>query len=77
MRDGVSEPGYRLTAAYLEQRGLGKGWDREALAVLLLGSLVNVRRSTWTFRQPPAGVSDQRVIATWVELCVSVLEPKR
>lgn len=74
MRNGVSEPGYAMTAAYLLERGLATDWDHEALAVLLLGGLVNLRRSTWTFRHPPSGVNDERAVATWAELCARLVE---
>ena len=75
MRDGISEPGYHLLAAYLRDQDLPPEWDADALAVLLLGGLVNVRRSTWTFGHPPADIEDERAIATWVELCLSVIAP--
>lgn len=74
MRDGISEPGYRLLAGYLRDHDLAPARDAEALAVLLLGGLVNLRRSTWTFGQPPAGVDDERAVSAWVDLCLSVLE---
>ncbi len=74
MRDGISEPGYHLLAAYLRDHDLAPAWDADALAVLLLGGLVNLRRSTWTFGQPPAGIDDDRAITTWVDLCVSLIQ---
>ena len=74
MRDGISEPGYSLLAAYLTERGMATSRDGTAIAVLLLGGLINVRRSTWTFGQPPAGVTDDRAIAAWVDICTTVLE---
>lgn len=73
MRDGVSETGYAMTAAYLADRGLAASADAEATAVLLLGSLVNLRRSTWTFGAAPAGVSDERAIAAWAEIALRIL----
>lgn len=73
MREGISEAGYAMTAAYLVDRGLSAEADTGALAVVLLGGLVNVRRSTWTFGGPPGGVTDERVIAAWAEVGVRVL----
>jgi AcrR family transcriptional regulator len=73
MRDHISEPGYALLASYLTHHGLDTESDATAMAVLLLGSLINVRRSTWTFGQPPAAIGDERAIASWVELCLLVL----
>lgn len=75
MREGLSDAGYRLASGYLQQRGLDQRWDSDALAVILLGSLVNLRRSTWTFAKPPNGLDDERVPATWVELGVALLAP--
>jgi len=73
MREGVSEPGYRLFAAYLEGKGLRPGVDGRAAAVMLVGALVNLRRSTWTFGRAPAGLGDEEALAMWIELCSSVL----
>ena len=68
MRDGVSEAGYRGLAHYLRQSGVDERADPEGLAVLLLGSLVNLRRSTWTFGRPPSGLNDQRAVQLWAVL---------
>lgn len=75
MREGLSDAGYRLASAYLQQRELDDRWDSDALAVILLGSLINLRRSTGTFGKPPNGLDDDRVLATWVELGVALLTP--
>jgi AcrR family transcriptional regulator len=75
MREDLSDAGYRLASAYLEQRGLDQRWDSDAVAVILLGSLINLRRSTWTFGKPPNGLDDDRVLVTWVELGVALLDP--
>ena len=73
MRDGISETGYAMTSAYLVDRGLAPDADADAVAVLLLGGLVNLRRSTWTFGAEPAGVSDDRAIAAWADIALGVL----
>lgn len=73
MREGISETGYAMTSAYLTDRGLAPDADADAVAVLLLGSLVNLRRSTWTFGTEPAGVSDDRAIAAWADLTLAIL----
>ena len=74
MRDGISEPGYAMTSAYLTDRGLAPDADADAVAVLLLGGLVNLRRSTWTFGAEPAGVSDDRAITAWADITLGLLE---
>jgi AcrR family transcriptional regulator len=73
MRDHISEPGYTLLGAYFIQRGLSAVWDAEALAVLLLGSLINLRRSAWTFAKAPGDIEDERAVTTWVQLCSMLL----
>ena len=65
MRDGVSERGYRMAASFVREWVEGDpAADHEALAVLVVGALVNVRRSTWTFGAPPLDVDDDRIVAT-------------
>ena len=71
MREGISETGYRLARSYIDQREMAGSWDADALAVVLLGGLINLRRSTWTFGKPPLGLDDERVLGTWVELCLT------
>lgn len=74
MREGISEAGYAMTAAYLVDRGLSQDADAEALAVLLLGGLVNIRRSAWTFGGAPGGLSDERAIAAWAEIALRIID---
>lgn len=47
--------------------------DLSALAVHLLGGLINARRSTWTFGRPPADLDDERIACAWADLCVRLL----
>jgi AcrR family transcriptional regulator len=47
--------------------------DVTALAVHLLGGLINARRSTWTFGRPPADLDDERLARAWADLCVRLL----
>jgi hypothetical protein len=75
MREGISETGYRLARGYLDTRNVAAEWDRDALTVLLVGTLINLRRSTWTFGKPPLGLDDERALATWVKLALNVLDP--
>lgn len=62
--DEIAEPGYRLGAQLLDRQlnddGPG-GWDTEALAVVLIGAVVNVRRAQWTFGQLALDVSEERL----------------
>jgi AcrR family transcriptional regulator len=68
------------TAASLITAATSEPLDAQALAVVLLGSLVAVRRTEWTFGSPPLDVDDERTIAAWAELAVAtfdrISEPK-
>lgn len=74
MREGVSDRGYRVAAAFINRATANISGDQEALAVLLIGGLINVRRSTWTFGQAPLGIDDERFVATFTSLARSLLE---
>ncbi len=76
MRTGVSEAGYELFAAYLTDRAKNATRDWSAPAVMLLGALVNLRRSTWTFGEPPAKLSDDDALDAWVRICLTVLNER-
>lgn len=72
MRDGISERGYRIASDFVARwcPELGKP-ERDALAVVAVGALINVRRSRWTFGEPPLGLADAEVLRAWVELCAT------
>lgn len=70
-RRSLVDAGY-TAAADLARRWLGRAADAldiEVLAVILLGALVNYRRSTWTFGASPFGVDDERFLSSWADLC--------
>lgn len=76
MRDGVSDRGYRIAAGLIERWSRTvtvRAIDHDALAVILVGAIINLRRSTWTFNQPPLGLDDERFIATFIELSTALL----
>jgi AcrR family transcriptional regulator len=82
MRAGVSDRGYRVAASLIERWAASitdQRIDDEALAVLLIGGLINLRRSTWTFGAPPLGLSDERFVDTFVALSTTLLniDPNR
>jgi AcrR family transcriptional regulator len=77
MREGISERGYRIASAFVERWAAevgAEGIDSDALAVVLIGSLINLRRSTWTFGSAPLGVDDDRIVDTFVALSTSFLD---
>lgn len=75
MRAGVSDRGYRAAAAFVRRWSahLAPVADPDALAVLLVGALVNVRRSTWTFGAAPLGLDDDRIIDAFVSISLGHL----
>jgi AcrR family transcriptional regulator len=44
--------------------------DPEATAVAVLGSLVALRRTAWTFGSPPLAIDDDRFLSAWSSLFV-------
>lgn len=68
----IVDAGYNA-AAGLARDALGPEVDAEALAVVLMGSLIALRRTTWTFGAPPMAMDDDRVLATWADVCLSAL----
>jgi AcrR family transcriptional regulator len=77
MRDGVSDRGYRIAASLIERWAAGvtvEPIDHEALAVLLVGAVINLRRSTWTFGAPPLAVDDERFLRTFAALGAALLD---
>lgn len=74
VRTDIAETGYRTVAALLAAAA-PEGTDVEAAAVVLLGGLVALRRTTWTFGQPPLGVDDERAIAACVHQAMAILRP--
>lgn len=80
MRQGVSDRGYRIAGALIERWASSvtlQRIDHEALAVLLVGSLINLRRSTWTFGAFPLGIDDERFLKTFVSLTLALVDADR
>jgi len=70
-REHLVDAGY-VAATALARRWLGEeaaGGDVEAVSAVLLGALVNYRRSTWTFGAPPLDLDEQRFLSAWASLC--------
>lgn len=47
--------------------------DADALAIVALGSLVALRRTTWTFGSPPLDIDDERFLESWADATVAAL----
>lgn len=74
-RAEVSDAGYRtmveILRGWLEAAASGptKVEALDAVAVHLLGALINVRRSTWTLGRSPLGLDDRALIDGWSIVC--------
>ncbi len=80
VRAEISDRGYGAAAAFVARWAADLRLpteDHEALAVLLVGMLVNVRRSAWTFGAEPLGVDDDRAVAAFVAVGTTVLQQRR
>lgn len=76
MREGVSDRGYRIATAFIKRwarTATVEPLDHEALAVILIGAIINLRRSTWTFGAAPLGIDDERFVATFTALSSALL----
>jgi AcrR family transcriptional regulator len=71
-RRDVIEAGYRAAAMLLTAVAPDVD-DADEISALLLGGLVTLRRTAWTFGAPPLGVDDDRALATWTDLVLTVL----
>ncbi|MBV8159630.1 MAG: TetR/AcrR family transcriptional regulator [Acidimicrobiia bacterium] len=77
-RDQLVDAGY-VVATALARRWLGDQsapGDIEALSAVLLGALVNYRRSTWTFGAPPLDLDEERFLSAWASLCSLAAGPR-
>lgn len=66
----VEEP-YAQVAGWLRRRfdeSEGSKADLEALALILIETMVSFRSMQWVFGRTPGDVDDDRFVATWVEL---------
>lgn len=64
LRESMVNMGHRQIAEVIERYTTGV--DADALAVVLLGGIVNYRRGAWTFDRPALDVDEERFVNTWV-----------
>ncbi|MHB8671257.1 MAG: TetR/AcrR family transcriptional regulator [Acidimicrobiales bacterium] len=75
-RRSLVDAGYVVTAGMVH-RWLGDtagSVDVEAVSAVLLGAVVNYRRSTWTFGASPLGIDDERFLSTRADLCITAAQ---
>ena len=65
---------YRTAADLIAALGSGVE-DPEATAVIMLGSLVALRRTAWTFGAAPLEVDDARALSAWADATLATLRP--
>ncbi len=72
----VLEPAYRDLSELLQRWVNNESAleDPDAVVMLLVGGLVNLRRNRWTFGRVPLDVEDDRAIVAWVETALGVIE---
>jgi AcrR family transcriptional regulator len=73
VKTNIVDLSYR-TAARLIAAVVPRAMDPEAAALLVLGPLVALRRTAWTFGLPPLDLDDDRVLAAWTELTLTTLD---
>lgn len=64
----------RRTADFLRERYREAGVDEpdtEALVAVMVQSMAAYRAHEDTFGEPPLGVSEERFVATWVDICLA------
>jgi AcrR family transcriptional regulator len=71
VRTDIIDAGNRAAAAALAS-AMPDVDDPEAVAVLLLGALVALRRTAWTFGAAPLRIDDERAVEAWTELVLAV-----
>lgn len=64
LRDSMVDIGHGQLAGIIRRHA--PGIDAEALAVVLLGAIVNYRRNEWTFDGPALDVDEERFLTEWV-----------
>ena len=78
IRSRMVDAGHRgAQLAVLRWIGPDSRLDSEALAVILIAPLVNVRRVTWTYGAPPLGMDDDRLLSTWADVCAQLAALRR
>jgi hypothetical protein len=77
MLERVIQVGYRQ-AAELAQRWVKEyaieDVDVDAVVTMLVGAIVNYRRTQWTFGGAPLGVDENRFVDAWVDGCVRLFK---
>jgi AcrR family transcriptional regulator len=77
MKEVVVRGAYRQAAEFARRRLADVGLqeqDCEAIAAIALGALVNYRAEQGLFGEAPAGVDEERLVKTWVDLLLAFVQ---
>jgi AcrR family transcriptional regulator len=66
VKTDIVDLSYR-TAARMISAAVPETRDPEAVALMILGPLVALRRTAWTFGSRPVGLDDERVLNVWAD----------
>jgi AcrR family transcriptional regulator len=69
VKTAIVDVGHRAAARFLATAVP----DPEATAVLLLGALVALRRTAWTFGSAPLAIDDERALAAWTDMTLATV----
>lgn len=73
VKTNIVDLSYRTAARLIATIAPGAG-DPEVTALLVLGPLVALRRTTWTFGLPPLDIDDERALSIWTEQTLTAVE---
>lgn len=72
VRENLVNLSYRATVRIL--RAIApQGRDLEAAALMILGPLVALRRTSWTYQAPPLDLSDDRTLECWTQVSLVII----
>jgi AcrR family transcriptional regulator len=73
VKSDIVDLSYR-TAARLIANAAPQLRDPDATSIVVLGSLVALRRTAWTFGDAPLGIDDERFLNAWADALVATFE---
>ena len=74
MRTGISDRGYLIGADVIGRwRTDLNETERQRLAVIAVGALINYKRSTWTFGRAPLDLDAEALVDSWVHVCIAII----
>jgi AcrR family transcriptional regulator len=76
VKDDIVDVSYRVAATLIRAVAPGAA-DPDGTAVVILGSLVALRRTAWTFGSPPLDLDDDRALRAWTDATLAVLDAAR